>query len=72
MADKSLNHLIAQTRQNISLLQELEQVSRQDAELILSKLPSVMDVSNAFRARAKYNYNEDGKVLPHSSNRSCF
>lgn len=68
MSTKTLNYIIAQTRQNISLLQELERVSRQDADLILSKLPLPSGSPHAFIARAKFNYNEDGKVFLSNAN----
>ena len=89
-------YIVAQTRENISFLQLTNQISSEDAQLILSKLPcewyetekvatspvamimpNEQRVKNPallsrppppipssflFRARALWNYNEDGRV----------
>jgi hypothetical protein len=67
-------YIIAQTKENISFLQSTNQISSEDAQLILSKLPSELSKIPAlrppppipssflFRARALWSYNEDGRV----------
>jgi hypothetical protein len=67
-------YIIAQTKENISFLQSTNQISADDAQLILSKLPSELSRNPAlrppppipssflFRARALWSYNEDGRV----------
>ncbi len=85
MVDPALAQLISQTKQNIILLHEIRQVSHQDADIILSKLPqaahfdTISKTTNPaaqnfiFRARAKYNYHEGGRVIAILSvNSPCF
>jgi LAS seventeen-binding protein 1/2 len=67
-------YIVAQTRENISFLQSTNQISAEDAHLILSKLPSELSKNPAlrppppipssflFRVRALWSYNEDGRV----------
>ncbi len=64
-AKSAIAQLVAQTRQNIVFLQELEQISCRDAEIILSKLcttvPSRSDFT--FKARAKRPYDGYRRVI---------
>ncbi|KIM40588.1 hypothetical protein M413DRAFT_446019 [Hebeloma cylindrosporum] len=75
-AQSATAYIVAQTKENILFLQSTNQISSEDAQLILSKLPSEsspppknpalrppppIPSSFMFRARALWSYNEDGR-----------